>query len=425
MLQSEPSPKTKPDAVDADADADAEADRELKRKLSISAPLPPWKRMRSTSQTKPQAQVQIYQGRFPYAALLRSYALTCPPSGSDEWRARLPSSPGITTNIVTSTTTIPSPVGSRFERALSITSFKEIAEPQPAVHTPLNNPVHPLFSYNNFRATTPRQAYKNLLPALRLATLFLTSSSTLPFWCRLLYGEVVPAPNEPRETFLREVVISPSMIRRARDDLVRCRGKVVFRWEPEDEEIGRYGQCKPSRAIKGAAIYLAEDFLHFANSAEFERVDFAQRLRFWFFFAMNMTHELAHGMMYFREPWPAGLARSEPWYSAEGKIRELGDAWEEFVVGGKVQPVGMRCDCEEGLLWYPVQIEEARGRVWARRRSSVELACERGTVFWAIAMAWIRDVLGVEGWSRRADRQWLKPPDLVGVGALVPGIEDE
>jgi hypothetical protein len=83
-------------------------------------------------------------------------------------------------------------------------------------------------------------------------------------------------------------------------------------------------------------------------------------LRFNFFFAVNLAHEMAHFLemsdwnskrqdIYNFDTQVLGVAaESEPYFNDQG-FTELGAAFETKVFGGRIEPISCRVDCAYGL----------------------------------------------------------------------------
>ncbi|KAI4114302.1 MAG: hypothetical protein LQ345_004898 [Seirophora villosa] len=98
----------------------------------------------------------------------------------------------------------------------------------PSSRTPLQNPIHPLFRPSNF-PTLPPHHHRLLAPALTLASRFLTSPATLPWWLpTLLSRPPVPHPTVRAATVLAPVPDTPPA-RAAAAAALRARAEDVTR----------------------------------------------------------------------------------------------------------------------------------------------------------------------------------------------------
>jgi hypothetical protein len=120
-------------------------------------------------------------------------------------------------------------------------------------------------------------------------------------------------------------------------------------------------QPKPGEPCRRSRIRLHTDFYTTARKlSKLRNPDQAQVLRFNFFFAVNLAHELAHFL--WMSSWStrrldiynfgtevlAVDAEPEPYFNDQA-FKELGAAFETKVFGGRIEPISCRVDCAYGL----------------------------------------------------------------------------
>ncbi|TKA78366.1 hypothetical protein B0A49_00699 [Cryomyces minteri] len=213
--------------------------------------------------------------------------------------------------------------------------------------------IHPIFRVENFDAC-PQGIYDVLKPALRLSSLFLTSRATAPFFHTLIFGQRERC-NEMSELEgvncfrIREDV--PWVAERATwlDDFLKSlANKIHFQFKLQPEAKPLYGSCDVICDYKtkytppdgglclNTRVCLHADFYTTAARLSLlkRNADPAMVLRFNFFLAVNLTHEIAHFL----------------------EISHNAGA----VLGGRVHPISQRIDCAYGLAtfdWPPKALD--------------------------------------------------------------------
>lgn len=241
----------------------------------------------------------------------------------------------------------------------------------------LANDVHALFHKDKFivDVAPPRaewdQAYETLQPAFRLVSRWITDPSFRSFWEIIRhgrYGKMDLEPDDPeagsaysihledhwKENLLEMAGSDPNDIPECFDNYAlyhhfrfrsihhawaETRSQSVYTEDPEDELF--YDHDFRSVTI------LHDDFFHFCYTA-FPKASKSRQVRFLFFFAVNLGHELAHLMMqrgfatdYYFIPPEETVLNVEPFIidSSEPHVNEPGTAWERFMFGGRIQPL--------------------------------------------------------------------------------------
>ncbi|KAL8743821.1 MAG: hypothetical protein Q9190_003865 [Brigantiaea leucoxantha] len=265
--------------------------------------------------------------------------------------------------------------------------------------TPLANPIHPIFSSRNF-PTISAALYTFLSPSLRLASRFLTSPATLPWWVPLFLGTCLPSHKHKGELTLSHPTASSQNLLLCQKFLLLHAENVVFAFRPEDRAFAStYVEASTGKRV----IFLSTPHLLFLTSGRYAAASRAQRQTFQVHVALNLVHEVAHSVR----------SGPEPYYRDEDPLRELGASWESWTFcGGKIQPIGLNAECRMGLMWFRWVDEETLTR---------EVESE-GARFWAVDMVWVEGICGEELW-RQAEEEGKKLLDVkifIDRGAILP-----
>jgi hypothetical protein len=271
-----------------------------------------------------------------------------------------------------------------------------------------------LFRQENFYNTT-QEVYDVITPALKLAERFITDPTLIGYWSTLAFGRRVIDQKLTAATGAanERIITSPSLTddnRNATLNLINRMGKLVeFRFELDDDfanqrcfgkvlkSVRKWNLTPEYHAVMAKGFVWPDTmpflFLPFAKDPwdDFQRVslhpdfltaarrfnatknqDVAARLRFNFFFAVNIVHELAHvfemkaGMAHFDtlasqcsslEDFkqlmdPTRLSGSFEAYWGNEPWAEAGARWEWETFGGRVQPLGGRADALRGMMMF-------------------------------------------------------------------------
>lgn len=211
-------------------------------------------------------------------------------------------------------------------------------------HVPtLSNDIHAIWDKGNFDlipvgiiAGTEKDAFNEAFtPAFRLASLWITCPEYLSFWRSMLRGRIQAANGEGPTSILR----AKSFARKDLiQDLLEIAGSSHFRFVPL---TGQWAMTYTNGEI---TTDLHDDFYHLGISI-FETATTSEQLRFLFFIAVNLVHELAHRV--FQERWETEfpdepLPPSEPVYQdIDIPHDELGVAWEKYMFGGRIQAINL------------------------------------------------------------------------------------
>lgn len=130
----------------------------------------------------------------------------------------------------------------------------------------------------------------------------------------------------------------------------------TLRYEDDDDDF-----ASPT----GILIKLNMDFYTAAKAMLAQPcLDMAQAMRYWFFLAITLAHEVGHALEYWLRP----NTDLEPLYGRNLGWREgeTGAMFEIIVFGGKVNPINDSCDCRYGLATFPWT---TRPTEWKEHRS--------------------------------------------------------
>lgn len=220
----------------------------------------------------------------------------------------------------------------------------------------LDNPIHPIFRHGNFYRL-PVASYNALAPALRLASLLITEVHCLEWWVSVLHGPRLPIPGVGKRhgVLLSVDPITTSHLHTTRSFLLNLANHITFRFKSQGEEHHAYGMQLHSTSDRShQVIEFSSRFQEFIEDGYLANSSVSHQLRFLFFFALNMVHELSHAVFDTRvdsnlskEPYTDRDVESGLFYT------EMGDSWERFAFGCKIQPLdgekGYSEDCRYGL----------------------------------------------------------------------------
>ncbi len=191
-----------------------------------------------------------------------------------------------------------------------------------------------------------------------------------------MLGEETTDPSTQRQV-LKPVTPTPSSLRETRQALEDHAVSVRFTFSPGPILEADYGYttdfedtyCGEDILLDGddwlletdavTLIRLRQSFLIFAME-EYSSSTLSQQLRFQFFLAILLVHEIAHSVYWLRS------GPEEPHYAIDEPCAELGASWERFMLGCKVQPINFNVGAESGLLAYRFETheEEVAGRLF-------------------------------------------------------------
>jgi len=245
-----------------------------------------------------------------------------------------------------------------------------------SVSCDLEVPIHPMLREENFH-DCPGYIYDILKPGLRLCTLLLTHRSTSSFWHTLLYGERTTTAHHGARRIINDVAWTPLHAEKYAAMLQSFADSLHFHFGlfPTPKHTTEYSyasmhpikdhlvgwQPKPGEPCRRSRIRLHTDFYTTARKlGKLRNPDEAQVLRFNFFFAVNLAHELAHFL--WMSSWDTSRmdiysfnaeilaidSQPEPYFN-DHSFNELGAAFEVKVFGGRIEPISCRVDCLYGI----------------------------------------------------------------------------
>jgi len=263
----------------------------------------------------------------------------------------------------------------------------------PSITAPtLTDPIHPIFRASNFPGSLKLPAsrrtrtggpipepslYATISPALRLASRFISQPSGMLWWTRVLLGSVQCVPEENRKV----LVDTPGAFGLARQKLTEHADYVSFRWRPESEAFA--STYPDPRDSSKTIIYLHSEMKAFAEGA-YHSSTASHQLRFQFFLALNICHELAHSVMRCRR------VGREPFFGRDEPQAELGASWEYSQFGGKIQVINQSVTAADGLMWYP----------WQSSTAEAEATQRDDRRFVAVNMNWVMLQFDKDGWKK-------------------------
>lgn len=310
----------------------------------------------------------------------------------------------------------------------------------PCRRNDLINPVHPIFRYENF-INCDRKVYDELLPAFRLATNWLMHSACRYFWTTLLWGRRVIDTGKTMELGQLTFRISRFNMKPTEQNsrlyelyLNQLASRISFTFSKRvwhDHSAYGLASFPVTRNLgaidnhpwsKDARVLLMHDFYtQAAKLASLQYPDEAMRLRFHFFTAVNVCHELSHCieaktsethlMKMYRDHGPKKFdalfshllnVRQEAIFEDQ-KQCEIGRAFEEYFFGGTVQPINYRCDALDGLFVYTEnQVDPLN------------------TIAYSIPMGYIEEQQQQDFWDRlkgkRVPRDYFRIPKVGAAG---------
>ncbi|KAL9107860.1 MAG: hypothetical protein Q9227_007278 [Pyrenula ochraceoflavens] len=238
------------------------------------------------------------------------------------------------------------------------------------------------------------EVWKNLLPALRLATLFIRHSAeffyTVRYQCPTRHRSRSPSEwvIQPNDSPMISEVQDPSLAEFFKREMPRLAQRLHFfvTENTEDSEAVTETLCEnyhQQRDRFPIIMSLDVTFLKYAHPKTFARVTTAAKNRFWVSLAIVLAHEMAH-VMWFGQAYFENF-RDEPFFGGDDPEElegqgELGMAWENWMFGCRIESLGSTVVGDYGMVaqdWTIFMRDEH-----ARRDA------ERPEVFDAIRSQW-------------------------------------
>ena len=319
----------------------------------------------------------------------------------------------------------------------------------------LSYAVHRIFRFENF-INCERKVYEELTPALRLASIWLTHPSCRSFFLTILFGKrYIDAEETLKRKSLTTRVDRFEVAPNDQLEIVfdRYMGHMAdhssFEFDktiwPDCEDVDKaYGCAETFNSFPG--IFLGDDVRPWSESAKFHIMhdfytmahkfaamkypDEAARLRFYFFFAVNIVHEVAHGIetrsraVHFlqlrRNLGLQGLysffvtlhgylgtdnacdISHEALYE-DNSVSETGEAWEKDFFGGRLLCINAEAGGSDGLFFVPVAEENVHP----------------GTKLYSVPMGYMEEMQQQSFWNhfegQRCPKDYFRVPEIGAV----------
>ena len=272
----------------------------------------------------------------------------------------------------------------------------------------LTNKIHPIWAIEKFRFSDatktiePEIAYSAIAPALRLASLWVERPEYENFWYRLWLGKcdkrkvmMQIVPNEGLHSYsLREPLVQDESASSTSTNLVRNdvldRFQCEWRFGPQASGLWwtmEEGIAGPS----GCVTTLHDDFERLAYTYHPETTT-SQRLRFYFFFAVNLVRALVQQVCQFKRREKFGqnvepIAKGTVFFrNSWGDMIPLEDAWEDEAFRGPISQINAPRDpmAPDSLATY-VHVYGPGG-------------IRPGRLYQSLRMDWISHRFSTENW---------------------------
>lgn len=304
----------------------------------------------------------------------------------------------------------------------------------------LTNKLHPFLHRSRFD-DTPDTIYDQLVPGLRLATMFMTQPICCQYWVTLANGprkHDFKTSNRLGRACLRISKDVPLTLENATEIIEYIKKlddasiihftfrKNLYLHTPKDVLARTRPVCDVDFEIpegltfrpKRSHVCLHHDFYTAAKKlSRLKHPDPALLLRFNFFLACNILHEMAHAVnvahCYSQQSGglEAGVDYNEPFLLNDSEA-ELGNAWENYMFGGRVAPINGRVDTSHGLSicdWPYVGLpKDTRPIVGLppdfRRGSLIDTSMDDKQHIWrSIPMKFIENIQQTKTWEKQFD----------------------
>ena len=305
----------------------------------------------------------------------------------------------------------------------------------------LTNELHPFFHRSRFD-DTPDFIYDQLVPGLRLATMFLTQPICCQYWVTLAKGQRKTdwnTSNRLGRNCLRISKDIPMTLENAVEVIEYIKSldnasiihfafkEDLYIHAPKDVLARTMPICDVDFEIPGGLTFrpkrshvcLHHDFYTAANKlSKLRHPDPALILRFNFFLACNILHEMGHAINVahcYAQQTIGGLNSAidynEP-FLLDDTEAELGCAWEKYMFGGRVAPINGRVDTSHGLsicdwpfVGLPKDFPPVVGLPLDFRRGSLAEAVmdNKQHILYSIPMKFIENIQQMSTWQQRFD----------------------
>ncbi|KAF2761929.1 hypothetical protein EJ05DRAFT_482739 [Pseudovirgaria hyperparasitica] len=278
----------------------------------------------------------------------------------------------------------------------------------------LQNPIHPIFRAENFHATSD-VLYEQFKPALRLASLLLTDRACSQYFHTLWFGrrlfceatsraqqtesfrikEDVPYTSENARIFHRVLAQHSDHVHFYfnNNPLSDRSAQASMTFIKDTKNLLPLHHSHSYETFTRGKICLHGDFYTVAkrNSA-LSHPDPAAVLRYHFWLALSLCHEVAHFLEWVRRSSMPSHKKEVYYY--EDEFNEAGEAWEKKLFGGRIEPINSRADCAFGLAtvdWPMVHIDNVEDT--------------DANTFWALPMEFIAEIQQQKFWDLLAAKE--------------------
>lgn len=249
----------------------------------------------------------------------------------------------------------------------------------------LTNDIHPIWAPEKFRfssgtnETEHAEAYAAIAPALRLASLWIEQPQCEEFWRTMWHGEYIKPGRLMRIYRKKEdQAKSPEkndsgerLTWKAFRDLA-SREEFKCEWRFGPQELGTWARTEEGiDGFSGCVTTLHDDFERLARSPR-PNMTTSERLRFYFFLAINLGRELVQHVCRFKYREQHGdnagpLNRFAVFYqTAEHAGFQLDEAWENFMFGSPIRQINspMAPMAPDGLAFHHIRLEGGPRKVY-------------------------------------------------------------
>ena len=234
------------------------------------------------------------------------------------------------------------------------------------------------------------EAYENMKPAFRLVSRWMTDPSFRSFWRTLLHGSVRGEDEDGAATPRDRHIELDNRKRNWQNqdmDVPMCFDCINhhFRFQtishawaetrsqsaPDAEIFESEAEVDPFNDRFDSVTFLHEDFFRLSYT-DFPKATISQQLRFLYFLAVTVAHEVAHLVWqyvwarssYQDEFYGPLVLKWEPYFHDDSFVprghphNELGIVWECFMFGGRIQPLNQSFSpfVPDGLALLPMDM---------------------------------------------------------------------
>lgn len=306
--------------------------------------------------------------------------------------------------------TLPEPARSMGLAQLNMYGALEVPNLRPM---DLNNPLHPIFDYKNWK-DTPLTLWEGIHPALRLATRFITETRVLEWWAKIACARKIDDPENPvfgPQRYDDSFRMTRDNARTTKEDLEELAGCILFSWA-DVRELGSnrvlgVTQTEPgppgvTHNIVRVRIHkdLGDRMIAALDSTEPAPPGMLQRCQF--SIAVLILHELAHAFLMNEDP--AAAQSQEPLHSSGDVDNELCSSWEHFIFGREA-PIPCNLDTAD---YNKSPIFGLMSTEWQSRATKYRRGCH----YTVVPTLWVNKWFLTETWDRiaRDGKDWIEQP---------------